>query len=90
MKSYKETFYSHMPRMQKKKIRLLLNVLSKLIRLVDHLAHRNGLVAHKILITSMKMIQTFRMTPNLLKRERAAPAASSSIAKVDLARSLEL
>ena len=87
MRSYKGTIYSHMPRIKKKKIRLLLNVLSQLKHLVDHLAHRNGLVAPKMRIIQ---IQTFRMTPGPLKRERAAPATSLSIAKVDLARSLEL
>ena len=90
MRSYKGTIYSHMPRIKKKRIRLLLNVLSQLKHLVDHLAHRNGLVAPKNLITSMRMIQTFQITPGPLKREKTAPPTSSSIVKVDLVRSLEL
>ena len=90
MRSFKGTIYSHMRRIKKKRIRLLLNVLSQKIK--DHMAHKahsNGLAALKNTTTSMKKTRTILIPPQV-KRRRAAPASSSSIAKVDSARFLIL
>jgi len=72
-----------MRRIKKKRIRLLLNVLSQKIK--DHMAHRNGLAALMNITTLMKMTQITRKAFQV-KRRRAAPASSSSIEKVDSAR----